>query len=117
MANDKKKNTEIKLRCNDAEKASLKKNADEAGLSMSDYIRALIFTEDKVFFLSGGAEIAKALFLIHTDLEYFRNNGGIPNESVRAITAALNDVSTKLNAVSAKLTDIRAESEEEDDDE
>ena len=114
MANEKKKNTEIKLRCSDTEKASLKKSADEANLSMSDYIRSLIFTEDKLVFLSEGAEIAKALFLIYTDFEYFRNNGGIPDESVRAITAALNDVSAQLNAVSVKLTDIH---KEDDDDE
>lgn len=59
----------------------------------------------------------RALFLIHTDLEYFRSNGGIPEESLRAIIAALNDVSTQLNTVSSKLTDIRTDSEEVDLDE
>lgn len=113
MANDKKNDTEIKLRCSETKKASLKKRADEVGLSMSDYIRSLIFTEDHLIFLSEGAEIAKALFLIHTDLEYFRDNGGIPSESVRAITEALNDVSAQLNAVSAKLTDIHKEDDDE----
>lgn len=113
MANDKKNDTEIKLRCSETKKASLKKRADEVGLSMSDYIRSLIFTEDNLIFLSEGAEISKALFLIHTDLEYFRDNGGIPSESVRAITEALNDVSAQLNAVSAKLTDIHKEDDDE----
>ena len=114
MANDKKMNSEFKIRCSNVEKELLKKNADEAGLSMSDFIRSLIFSKEKVVFLTEGVEIAKSLFLIHTDLEYFRNNGSIQKESIDAITGALNDVSIKLNAVSEKLTDIHADSEEVD---
>ncbi|MBQ7028509.1 MAG: hypothetical protein IJN14_08970 [Ruminococcus sp.] len=79
---------------------------------MSDFVRSLIFGKDKLILLSEGSEIAKVLFLIHTDLEYFRSNGGIPEESARAIIESLNDVSTKLNEVSAKLTDIHADNEE-----
>ncbi|MBP5432345.1 hypothetical protein [Ruminococcus sp.] len=126
MANDKnesitmengKKDTEIKFRCPIAKKAEFKECADEVGLTMSDFIRTLIFGKEKLVILSKGAEIAKALFLIHTDLEYFRSNGGIPDESVRAITEALNDVSSQLNAVSEKLTDIHNDNEEAEADE
>lgn len=116
MANDIKE-SEIKFRCSLDKKAEFKKCADEVGLSMSDFIRSLIFGKEKLVLISEGAEIAKALFLIHTDLEYFRSNGGIPDESLRAIIAALNDVSTQLNTVSSKLTDIRTDSEEVDLDE
>ena len=117
MANEKKMDAEIKLRCFLEEKGLLKKSADEVGLSMSDYVRSIIFGDEKLVLLSEGSEIAKALFLIHTDLEYFRNNGGIPEESLRAITEALNDVSAQLNSVSEKLTDIHAGSEEEEENE
>ena len=117
MANEKKMDAEVKLRCFLEEKGLLKKSADEAGLSMSDFIRGLVFGKEKLVLLSEGSEIAKALFLIHTDLEYFRSNGGIPSESVRAITEALNDVSAQLNAVSEKLTDIHADCEGADSDE
>ena len=55
--------------------------------------------------------------MLHNDLEYFRSNGGIPEESLRAITASLDDVAAKLNAVSEKLTDIHAGSEEADSNE
>ncbi len=117
MVNEKKMDAEVKIRCFLEEKGLLKKSADEVGLSMSDFIRSLIFGKEKLVLLSEGSEIAKALFLIHADLEYFRSNGGIPSESVRAITEALGDVSTQLNAVSEKLTDIHAGSEEADSDE
>lgn len=117
MAGKNKMDADFKIRCFLEEKGLLKKKADEVGMSMSDYVRSLIFGNEKVVLLSEGAEIAKALFLIHTDLEYFRSNGGIPDESVRAITEALNDVSTQLNAVSEKLTDIHADSEEANSDE
>lgn len=117
MATKAKLDSEIKVRCNSDEKENLKKRAKEVRLGMSDYVRSLIFGNEKLVLLSEGSEIAKALFLIHTDLEYFRNNGGIPEESLRAITESLDDVAAKLNAVSEKLTDIHAESEEADSDE
>jgi hypothetical protein len=109
--------SEIKVRCNSDEKEDLKKRAEEVKLGMSDFIRSLIFGKEKLVLLSEGSEIAKALFLVHTDLEYFRSSGGIPEESLRAITAAFNDVSTKLDAIAENLTDIHAESEEADSDE
>lgn len=117
MPDKNKMNAEMKIRCFLEEKELLKKSADEVGLSMSDFIRSLIFGKEKLIVLSEGSEIAKNLFLIHTDLEYFRNNGGVASESVRAIAETLNDVSTQLNAVSEKLTDIHAEIEEADSDE
>lgn len=117
MADNKKMDAEVKIRCSKEEKEFLKKKSEEIAMSMSDFIRSLIFGKEKLVLLSEGSEIAKALFLIHADLEYFRNNGGIPSESVRAITEALNDVSAQLNAVSEKLTDIHAGSEEADSDE
>ena len=114
MANEKKMDAEIKLRCFLEEKGLLKKSADEVGLSMSDYVRSIIFGDEKLVLLSEGSEIAKNLFLIHNDLEYFRSSGGIPEESLRAITETLNDVSAQLNAVSEKLTDIHADDKEGD---
>lgn len=117
MDKEEKMSAEIKVRLYNEEKELLKKSAADVGLNMSNYIRSIIFSNKKLVLLTEGSEIAKALFLIHTDLEYFRNNGGIPKESAEAITAALNDVSTQLNAVSAKLTDIHADNEEETKDE
>ena len=114
MTNESKMDAEMKIRCYLEEKGLLKKQADEAGLSMSDYVRSLIFGKEKLVLLSEGSEIAKNLFLIHTDLEYFRSSGGIPEESLRAITESLDDVAAKLNAVSEKLTDIHADDKEGD---
>lgn len=114
MPDKNKMNAEMKIRCYLEEKGLLKKQADEAGLSMSDYVRSLIFGKEKLVLLSEGSEIAKNLFLIHNDLEYFRSSGGIPEESLRAITASLDDVVAKLNAVSEKLTDIHADDKEGD---
>ena len=117
MADKNKMNSEFKIRCFLEEKELLKQSADEVGLSMSDFIRSLIFGKEKLVLLSEGADVAKSLFLIHNDLEYFHNSGGIPKESLEALTGALNDVSTMLNAVSEKLTDIHAGSEEVDSNE
>ena len=117
MADKNKMDAEFKIRCSKEEKEKLKESADEVGFSMSDFVRSLIFGKEKLIILKEGADVAKNLFLIHTDLEYFHGNGEIPEESIRAITEALIDVDAQLNAVSSKLTDIHAESEEADSDE
>jgi len=117
MPDKNKMDAEIKIRCFLKEKELLKKSAEEAGLSLSDYVRSLIFSKEKLVLLSEGAEIAKALFLIHNDFEYYRFNGGIPEESIEAITVALYDVSTQLNLVASKLSDIHADNEEEEENE
>ena len=117
MPDKNKMNAEMKIRCYLEEKGLLKKQADEAGLSMSDFIRSLIFNEEKLVILSDGAEIAKALFLVHNDFEYYRFNGGITEEAAEIITEALSDVSAQLNSVAAKLTDIHADKEEEEENE
>ena len=114
MADKNTMNSEIKVRCYLEEKELLKKMADEAGLSMSDYVRSLIFGNEKIVLISEGSEITKSLYLIRTDLKYFHNNGCIPEESVRAIIDALDDVSTQLYAISKNLIDIHADREGDD---
>ena len=112
MAKDIKMTAEVKIRLCPDEKDLLKKSAEEVGLSMSDYIRSIIFSDKKLVLLTEGSEIAKSLFLIRSDLEYFRSSGGIPEQSVEAITEALNDVSVKLYELTEKLSDIHADNEE-----
>lgn len=112
MAKNEKMTAEVKIRLCPDEKDLLKKISEEVGLNMSDYIRSIIFSNKKLVLLTEGSEIAKSLFLIHSDLEYFRSNGGIPEQSVEAITRALNDVSAKLHELTEKLSDIHADNEE-----
>lgn len=112
MADKNTMNAEMKIRCYLEEKGLLKKKADEAGLSMSDYIRSIIFSNKKLVLLTEGSDIAKSLFLIHSDLEYFRGTGSIPEQSAEAITGALNDVSTQLYELTEKLSDIHADNDE-----
>lgn len=117
MAEKNKMDAEVKIRCFLEEKGLLKKSADEVGLSMSDYIRLILFSDKRLILLSEGNDISKALFLIRNDLEYFRSNGGVPKESIDALTNAFKDVSTKMRAISEKLTDLHAENEEVGSDE
>ena len=61
MADKNKMDAEFKIRCYLEEKGLLKKQADEVGMSMSDYVRSLIFGKEKLVLLSEGSAIAKAL--------------------------------------------------------
>lgn len=117
MAKNEKMSSEVKIRLCPDEKDLLKKSSEEIGLSMSDYIRSIVFSDKKLVLLTEGSEIAKSLFLIHSDLEYFRSSGGIPDQSAEAITGALNNVSTQLYELTEKLSDIHADNEEGDDSE
>lgn len=69
MAKNNKMDSEVKVRLCSEEKETLKKSAEEVGLSMSDYIRSIIFSDKKLILLTEGAEIAKLLFLIRTNAE------------------------------------------------
>ncbi len=112
MAKNDKMTAEVKVRLCSDEKETLKKSAEEVGLSMSDYIRSIIFSDKKLVLLTEGAEIAKLLFLIRTDLEHFRKCESFPREAVKPLMGALNDVYTKLYDLTEKLSDIHADDEE-----
>lgn len=113
MAKNNKMDSEVKIRLCSEEKETLKKSAEEVGLSMSDYIRSIIFSGKKFILLTEGSEIAKLLFLIRTDLEHFRKCESFPQEAVKPLTDSLNDVSTSLFALSEKLSDIHSDEKED----
>lgn len=112
MAKNSKMDTEVKVRLYLEEKGLLKKSSEEVGLSMSDYIRSIIFSDKKLVLLTEGSEIAKSLFLIRTDLEHFRKCESFPQEAVEPLMGALNDVYTKLYELTDNLSDIHADNEE-----
>jgi len=111
MAKNNKMDTEVKVRLYLEEKGLLKKSSEEVGLSMSDYIRSIIFSDKKLVLLTEGSEIAKSLFLIRTDLEHFRKCESFPQEAVEPLMGTLNDVYTKLYELTEKLSDIHADEE------
>lgn len=111
MAKNSKMDAEVKVRLCSDEKETLKKSAEEVGFSMSDYVRNIIFSDKKLVLLTEGAEIAKLLFLIRTDLEHFRKCESFPQEAVKPLMEALNDVSKKLYELTEKVTDIHANEE------
>ena len=114
MAKNNKMDSEVKIRLCSEEKETLKKSAEEVGLSMSDYIRRILFSDKKLILLTEGAEIAKLLFLIRTDLEHFRKCESFPQEAVKPLTDSLNDVSKNLFVLSEKLSDIHSDEKEDD---
>lgn len=113
MAKNNKMDSEVKVRLYSEEKETLKKSAEEVGLSMSDYIRSIIFSDKKMILLTEGSEIAKLLFLIRTDLEHFRKCESFPQEAVKPLTDSLNDVSTSLFTLAEKLSDIHPDEKED----
>lgn len=112
MAKSNKMTAEVKVRLCSDEKETLKKSAEEVGLSMSDYIRSILFSNKKLVLLTEGSEIAKSLFLIRTDLEHFRKCESFPQEAIQPLMEALNDISQKLYELTEKVTDIHADEEE-----
>lgn len=113
MAKSKTLTSEVKIRLCPNEKDLLKKSAEEVELSMSDYIRSIIFSDKKLVLLTEGAEIAKLLFLIRSDLEHFRKCNSFPQEAVKPLMDALNDVSKNLFVLSEKLSNIHPDEKED----
>ena len=107
---------EIKLRLAPDEKEQLKQLAEDAGLTMSEFVRSVIFCEKKLVFLVEGAKIASELFRIRTDLDALRQENIIPASEVGRLEAAMNDVGTQLSALMEQLSDVHTDNREVDND-
>ena len=105
---------EVKLRLATAEKEKLKQFADEAGVSMSEIVRAATFSDKKLVFLVEGAEIAASLFQIRTDLDALRREGVIPASEIDRLQNAIESVGTELHAIRERLSDLHDNDEEAD---
>ena len=105
---------EIKLRLAPDEKERLKQIADDAGLTMSELVRSVIFSERKVVFLVKGAEIAASMFHIRTDLDALRREGVIPASEIDRLQNAIESVGTELHAIRERLSDLHDNDEEAD---
>lgn len=108
----------VKVRFSAKEKTMLKQSAADAGLTMSELIRAAIFSQQKLVFLVQGADIAAAMFQIRKDLEQLCSEAVIPASEISRLETAMNEVGALLRAVAEQLTDIHElNKEKEDDDE
>lgn len=103
---------EVNLRLATAEKEKLKQLADEAGVSMSEFVRATTFSAKKLVFLVEGAEIAASLFQIRTDLDALRREDVIPASEIDRLQNAIEGVGTELHAIRERLSDLHDEDEE-----
>lgn len=103
---------EVKIRLTADEKSKLKQLADDAELTMSEMIRATIFSEEKLVFLVQGADIAAAMFQIRKDLDALRREGVIPASEIDRLQNAIDDVGTKLHAIRERLSDLQDGDEE-----
>lgn len=106
---------EVKIRLTADEKSNLKRIADNANLTMSEMIRATIFSEKKLVFLVQGADIAAAMFQIRKDMEQLCSEAVIPASEINRLETALNEVSEQLRTVAEQLTDIHELSKEKEE--
>ena len=106
---------EVKIRLTADEKNKLRQLADDAELTMSEMIRATIFSEEKLVFLVQGADIAAAMFQIRKDLDALRREGVIPASEIDRLQNAIDNVGTKLHAIRERLSDLHDEDKEADD--
>lgn len=109
MKSTENKTKDVKIRLTEEEKESLNSLAVDAGMSMSDFVRSIIFSKDKLICLTEGKEISAMLCQIYSDLEHFKSNGGIPDAAVTAVTDALDEISHKLFLLTEHLTDIHSQ--------
>lgn len=64
-----KKKYTIQLRVSESEKFQICKMAEDANLTVTDFIKKLCFTDEKVMFLDSGGTIAKDLTKIYIILD------------------------------------------------
>ena len=103
---------EVKIRLTADEKSRLKQLADDAELTMSEMIRATIFSQKKLVFLVQGADIAAAMFQIRKELEQLYSESVIPASEIDRLQNAIESVGIELHAIRKRLSDLHDEDEE-----
>ena len=106
----------VKVRFTAKEKPMLKQIAADAGLTMSELIRAAIFSQKKLVFWVQGADIAAAMFQVRKDMEQLCSEAVIPASEISRLETAMNEVATLLRIVAEQLTDIHELSKEKEED-
>lgn len=112
MVSEKTKSTDIKIRLSLEEKDVLKQSAESVGVSMSDFIRSAIFSDEKVVLLTEGKSIAAELFRIQKELAYFHSCGNLPQDALESLKEAFEDIILKLVQLMDKVTDIGGDENE-----
>lgn len=87
--------------------------AKTANLSISEFIRRVACSEEKLIVLDDGGTIACTLIAVNDQLEQAFKNRRIPVTMGEELFAKLDAICEKFDSLMEQLTDIHAESEKE----
>ena len=101
------RNKTIQLRVNEEEKAEIEASANAAGMKVSDFIRTITLSSEKIIMLSEGSEIANLLTEVHKDLRQACRKNNISDKYAAIMLQSFEEICEQFNHISEKLTDIR----------
>lgn len=107
------KNQSIQVRLTESEKEKIIQKAKDAGLSKSDYIRALALKDDSLKILANGQSAATAMVSLQVEIQQATRSNKISDDQAKEILTKLENISKMLYEILSQIDDISFSEEEE----
>ncbi len=107
------KNQSIQVRLTENEKEKIIQKANKAGLTQSDYIRAISLKDDSLKILANGQAVAAAMIALQVEIQQAIRTGKISDDLAKEILKKLESVSKMFSEILNQTDDISFDEEEE----
>lgn len=107
------KEKSIQIRVSESEKLKIAQNANKAGLSTSDYIRAIALKDDSLKILANGQAAAAAMVDLQVEIQKAVRTDKISDNLATEFLKRLEDISKSFAEILNQMDDISFGEEEE----
>ena len=107
------KEKSIQIRVSESEKSEITQKANEAGLSTSNYIRAIALKDDSLKILANGQDAAAAMIELQVEIQQAVRADKIPGNLATEFLKKLEDLSKTFAEILNQTDDISFGEEEE----
>lgn len=105
------KTTQIQIKVTNEQKEIIKDKAKCLDMTMSDFIKVSVLSDNKNIFLDKGGGIAAALTQIQIELSSALRGKEITSETEVKLLAVMEDVLDKFSKITEQLTEINQDGE------
>lgn len=107
------KEKSIQIRVSESEKSEITQKANEAGVSTSDYIRAIALKDDSLKILANGQAVAAAMIDLQVEIQQAIRTDKISDNLAEEFLAKLESISKIFAEILNQTDDISFGEEEE----
>lgn len=100
------KEKSIQIRVSESEKSEITQKANEAGVSISDYIRSIALKDDSLKILANGQAVTAAMVALQVEIQQAIRNDKISDDLATEFLKKLEDISKAFAEILNQTDDI-----------